>query len=398
MAQSGCRASPFGRSHFLPTLTLAAPASTRLDGFFHVPRIKAAVCRAFGEPLRIEEIRIADPGPGEILVDIKACAICHSDISYAEGAWGGDLPAVYGHEAAGIVTATGPGVESVKAGDHVVVTLIRSCGRCRYCSGGSTVICEEVFPLDGRSPLLDAAGNACFQAMRTGAFAEKVLVHESQAVAVPEDLPFAPASLLACGVITGFGAVVNTAKLRKGQSVAVIGCGGVGLNSIQGAAIAGADMIVAIDLNREKLAAAKRFGATHTVDPSAESPAEAVKALTGGRGVDAVFVTVGVKPAFDSAFDYITGNGMVVVVGMPPTGVLAEYDPSMLAARNQKILGSKMGEAVIARDIPMLVEHYRAGRLKLDELITARYPLENINEAIAAVNEGRALRNVIVFE
>lgn len=363
-----------------------------------MPRIKAAVCRAFGELLRIEEIRLADPGPGEILVDVKACAICHSDISYAEGAWGGDLPAVYGHEAAGIVAATGPGVESVEAGDHVVVTLIRSCGCCRYCGGGSTVMCEEVFALDEKSPLVDAAGSACFQAMRTGAFAEKVVVHESQAVAIPEDVPLASASLLACGVITGFGAVVNTAKVKSGQAVAVVGCGGVGLNSIQGAAIAGADMIVAIDLSDDKLAAAKHFGATHAVNPSTENAADAVKALTGGRGVDAVFVAVGAKPAFDRAFDYITKNGMVVVVGMPPSGVLAEYDPGTMAAWNQKILGSKMGEAVIARDIPMLVEHYRAGRLKLDELVTARYPLEQINEAIAAVNEGRALRNVIVFD
>lgn len=363
-----------------------------------MPRIKAAVCRAFDEPLRIEEITLAEPGSGEILVDIKACAICHSDISYAEGAWGGDLPAVYGHEAAGVVAATGPGVEGVKTGDRVVVTLVRSCGRCRYCNQGSTVMCEEVFPLDERGPLVDAAGNTCFQAMRTGAFAEKVVVHESQAVAIPEDVPFAPASLLACGVVTGLGAVLNTAKVKTGQSVAVVGCGGVGLNSIQGAAIAGAGMIVAIDLGDDKLAAARRFGATHAVNPSSENAAEAVKALTGGYGVDAVFITVGAKPAFERAFDHIAKNGMVVVVGMPPAGVLARYDPGTLAAWNQKILGSKMGEAVIARDIPMLIEHYRAGRLKLDELVTAHYPLERINEAIAAVNEGRALRNVIVFE
>lgn len=361
-------------------------------------RIKAAVCRAFGEPLTIEEITIADPGPGEILVDVKACAICHSDISFAEGAWGGDLPAVYGHEAAGIVTATGDGVETVKPGDHVVVTLIRSCGHCRYCGSGSTVMCEEVFPLDEASPLTDDAGTPYVQAMRTGAFAEKIVVHESQAVAVPDDVPFASASLLACGVITGFGAVVNTARIAPGRSVAVVGCGGVGLNSIQGAAIAGADTIVAVDLSDEKLAAAKRFGATHTVNPASENAAEKITAITDGHGVDAVFVTVGAKPAFDRAFDYITKNGMVVVVGMPPAGVLAEYDPGTMAAWNQKILGSKMGETVIARDIPMLVEHYRAGRLKLDELITQEYPLEEINEAIAAVNAGRALRNVIVFD
>lgn len=360
--------------------------------------IKAAVCRAFGKPLTIETIEIAGPREGEISVDVKACAICHSDISYAEGAWGGALPAVYGHEAAGIVTATGSGVTGLKAGDHVVVTLIRSCGHCHYCSQGSQVMCEEVFPLDEDSPLSAADGEPLVQAMHSGAFAEKVVVHESQAVKVPADLPFDEASLLACGVITGFGAVVNTARVKAGQAVAVVGCGGVGLNSIQGAAISGASTIIAIDLEAEKLEAARRFGATHTVNPASEDAARAMKELTHGRGVDYVFVTVGAKAAFDRAFDYITKNGAIVVVGMPPSGVLAEYDPGTVAAWNQKILGSKMGEAVISTDIPMLVEHYQAGRLKLSELITTRYRLEDINEAISAVNAGKALRNVIVFE
>ena len=363
-----------------------------------MPVIRAAICRAFGEPLSVEEVTIASPGPGEVLVDVKACAICHSDISYAEGAWGGDLPAVYGHEAAGVVEEVGEGVKTVRPGDHVVVTLIRSCGRCHYCSRDSLVMCEEVFPLDRHSPIGDGRGGSYHQPLRIGAFAEKVLVHESQMSAIPKDIPFAPASLLACGVITGYGAVANTAKVKPGQPVAVVGCGGVGLNSIQAAAILGADPIIAIDLSDYKLEAARRFGATHTVNPSRENAKEAVKALTGRRGVDFVFVTVGAKPAFDRAFDYITKNGAIVVVGMPPSGVMAEYDPGILAAWNQKVLGSKMGEAVISRDIPMLVEHYRAGRLKLDELVTGRYPLEEINAAIASVKEGRALRSVIVFD
>ena len=360
--------------------------------------IQAAVCREFGKPLTIETIEIAGPGKGEILVDVKACAICHSDISYAEGAWGGTLPAVYGHEAAGIVAETGPGVSGIEAGDRVVVTLIRSCGHCYYCSQGSQVMCEEVFPLDEKSPLATADGTPLVQAMRTGAFAEKIVVHESQAVKVPADMPFEEASLLACGVITGVGAVVNTAKAKPGQAVAVVGCGGVGLNSIQGAAIAGAGTIVAIDLGDEKLEAARRFGATHAINPAKEDAAATIKTLTDGRGVDVVFVTVGAKAAFDRAFDYITKNGAIIVVGMPPSGVLAEYDPGTIAAWNQKILGSKMGETVIATDIPMLVDHYQAGRLKLSELITKRYPLNEINQAIAAVNAGTALRNVIVFD
>ncbi|MCR4268256.1 Zn-dependent alcohol dehydrogenase [Nitratireductor sp. ZSWI3] len=361
-------------------------------------QIKAALCREFGQPLSIETLELAAPGHGEVLVDVKACAICHSDISYADGAWGGDLPAVYGHEAAGIVAGTGPGVTAVKPGDHVVVTLIRSCGHCHYCVRHSLVMCEEVFPLDQKGPLTFTDGSPCEQGLRTGAFAEKVVVHESQIAPVPADMPFDVASLLACGVITGYGAVVNTAKVAPGQAVAVIGCGGVGLNSIQGAALAGASPVIALDLSEDKLAAARSFGATHGFSPADPEHAREIRRLTQGRGVDFVFVTVGVEAALASAPRYITRNGAVVVVGMPPNGVRIPYDPGKLAAWNQKIIGSKMGEARIGHDIPILVDHYHKGRLKLDELITARYPLEGINEAIAAVKDGRALRNVIVFD
>lgn len=360
--------------------------------------VKAAVCRQFGAPLQIEEIKLKKPGPGEVLVDVKACAICHSDISYAEGAWGGTLPAVYGHEAAGIVEKVGRGVTNVKPGDNVVVTLIRSCGDCHYCSQGSQVMCEAVFPLDKAGPIHSASGEELHQAMRTGAFAEKIVVHHSQMVKVPSSIPFASASLLACGVITGFGSVVNTAHVRPGQTVAVVGCGGVGLNAIQGAAHAGASKIVAIDLSPAKLKLAKKFGATHSLDPSEAGIADKIKKLTAGRGVDYVFVTVGAKAAFDHAFDYITKNGMVVVVGMPPTGIYAQYDPGTVAAWNQKIVGSKMGEALVSRDIPKLARAYKKGELKLDELVSKTYRLDQINEAIAEVKSGNVMRNVIVFE
>lgn len=360
--------------------------------------IKAAVCRAFGQPLVIEQVELADPGPGEITVDVRACAICHSDISYAEGAWGGGLPAVYGHEAAGIVSRVGDGVATFAPGDHVLVTLIRSCGSCHYCAQDSHVMCEADFPRDTMSPLTGADGSSLVQSMRTGAFAEKVLVHESQAVRLPGDIPFTLASLLACGVITGYGAVTNTARVQPGQHVAVIGCGGVGLNCVQAAVIAGAATIVAIDLEDKKLAAATAFGATHVFNPLREDVATGILALTGARGVDVVFVAVGAKAAFESAATLIRKNGSVVIVGMPPTGVLASYDPGTMAALNQKILGSKMGETVLARDIPLLIEHWRAGRLRLEELVTATYPLDGINRAIAAVNAGDALRNVIVFD
>ena len=359
--------------------------------------MKAAVCRAFGEPLVIEDIDIADPQAGEIKVKIAACAICHSDILFAEGGWGGDLPAVYGHEAAGVVETVGDGVTNVAPGDHVVVTLIRSCGHCHYCAQGAPVACETTFPLDCNSPLKASDGSALVHGLRTGAFAEYALVDASQAVTVPKDLAFESASLLACGVITGLGAVINTAKVPSGSSVVVIGTGGVGLNSVQGAALSGASTIIAVDLSDDKLGAARLFGATHTINPVGTDVVAEVKALTGGRGADYVFVTVGAKPAFDQSYSLMARTGTVVLVGMPATGVTSEIDPGTIAGESQRILGSKMGSARIQIDIPNLVTLYQQGRLKLDELVSGRYPLEQINEAIAAVKRGEALRNVIVF-
>jgi S-(hydroxymethyl)glutathione dehydrogenase/alcohol dehydrogenase len=360
--------------------------------------IRAAVCREFNAPLSVETVTLADPGPGEVKVAVKACAICHSDIIYAEGGWGGELPMVLGHEAAGIVEAVGPGVTGVSPGDHVVVTLIRSCGSCHYCSGGHQVLCEEVFPLDERSPLSNGNGEAMVHGLRTGAFAEKVVVEKSQVAVIPKTIAFEPASLLACGVITGFGAVTNTAQVPEGSHVVVIGCGGVGLNAVQGALAAGAKTITAIDLAEDKLEAAKRFGATLALDPIDPAHRDAVLAATGGRGADFVFVTVGAKPAIDGAAQYITKAGSIVIVGMPPSGVTGEYDPGTLAGWSQRIIGSKMGSAQVARDIPDLVALYQKGRLKLDELVTGKFPLEQINEAIASTKRGEALRNVVVFE
>ncbi|MBX6321150.1 MAG: alcohol dehydrogenase catalytic domain-containing protein, partial [Rhodospirillaceae bacterium] len=224
--------------------------------------MKAAVCRAFNAPLAIEEVEIARPGPGEIRVKVAACAICHSDIHYIEGAWGGDLPAVYGHEAAGVVESCGPGVTGFAPGDHVVVTLIRSCGRCHQCVRGQPVQCEATFPLDEKGPLSAPDGTPIVQGLRTGAFAEYVVVDASQAVAIPRDVPLDSASLIACGVITGVGAVVNTAAVPAGSSVVVVGAGGVGLNSVQAAALSGAALVIAVDLSDDKLHAAKAFGAT----------------------------------------------------------------------------------------------------------------------------------------
>lgn len=360
--------------------------------------VSAAVCRAFGEPLSIESVTLADPGPGEVRVRLKACAICHSDILFADGGWGGELPAVYGHEAAGVVEAVGAGVERLAVGDHAVVTLIRSCGHCHYCGQGKQTACESEFALDRETPLTAADGGRLVHGLRTGAFAEAVTVEASQAVAIPKDVPLDAASLLACGVITGVGAVTNTARLRPGETAAVIGCGGVGLNAVQGCALSGAAKIIALDVVPEKRAAAETFGATHTIDAAAPDAVDQLMAATDGRGVDYAFVTVGVKAAIDQAMRIVGKTGAVVLVGMPPSGVFAEIDPGSLAAYSQRILGSKMGEARVSVDIPWLVAQYKAGRLKLDELISNRYPLARINEAMAEVKRGRVLRNVVTFD
>ncbi|MBO9400111.1 Zn-dependent alcohol dehydrogenase [Shimia sp. R9_3] len=358
--------------------------------------VKAAVCHAFGEPLVVEDITLRAPQMGEIEVTLKAVAVCHSDISFAEGAWGSSLPAVYGHEAAGHVTSVGDGVVGLAEGDPVVVTLIRACGSCPSCAEGKPTICGT--PYDGdKGPLTTADGGTLHQAMACGAFAEKVVVDQSQVVKISDDIPMEAASLIACGVITGVGAVVNAAQIRAGQDVVVIGAGGVGLNAIQGARIAGARRIVAVDMGEEKLEIAKEFGATDGVLATDKKPfVQAIRAM--GRGADAVIVTVGAIPAYDQAPRYLAPGGKVIMVGMPHSGEKSSYEPVILAAIGQGMQGSKMGDVVIKRDIPWMVDLYQQGRLKLDELISGRWTLDQINEAIADTKTGSAKRNVIVFD
>ena len=358
--------------------------------------IRAAVCHEFGVPLRIEDVHLAAPGAGAVEVTLDAVAICHSDIAFAEGAWGGSLPAVYGHEAAGRVTATGAAVAGLAPGDPVVVTLIRACGHCCNCAEGRPTVCET--HVDGdHGPLATRDGGRLHQAMACGAFAEKVVVDQSQVVKIPDAMDMAAASLLACGVITGVGAVVNAARLRAGQDVVVIGAGGVGLNAIQGARIAGARRIVAVDLSEEKLADARTFGATDGVRATQDRPWRAAKAAMG-RGADAVIVTVGSAAAYSQAPRYLARGGRVVMVGMPASGAESTYEAANLAAAGQGMIGSKMGDAVIRRDIPWMIDLYAQGRLKLDELISRRWRFEQINDAIADTRAGNARRNVIVFE
>ncbi|WP_406648060.1 Zn-dependent alcohol dehydrogenase [Aliisedimentitalea scapharcae] len=359
--------------------------------------IKAAVCHEFGAPLVIEDIQLAPPGMGEVEITLDAVAICHSDISYADGAWGGHLPAVYGHEAAGIITRVGGGVTGFDLGDSVVVTLIRSCGTCPSCASGKPTICETPHNTV-KGPLRTAEGGPLDQAMSCGAFAEKVVVDQRQIVQIPSDMAKDVASLLSCGVITGVGAAVNAAGLRAGQDVVVIGAGGVGLNAIQGARIAGARRIVAVDMTEEKLEIARSFGATHGVLASDPTPWKASYKALGGRGADAVLVTVGAIPAYEQAMRYLGRGGKAIMIGMPHSGAKAAYEPVVMAAIGQGLIGSKMGDVVIQRDIPWMIDLYQQGRLKLDELISRRWTLDQINDAIADTKTGSAKRNVILFD
>ncbi|WP_370400712.1 zinc-binding dehydrogenase [Sulfitobacter sp. JB4-11] len=358
--------------------------------------IKAAVAHEFGAPLVIEDVLLRAPEGTEVEVTLDAVAICHSDISFADGGWGGSLPAVYGHEAAGRVSAVGAGVTGLEVGDSVVVTLIRSCGSCPSCAGGKPTICET--PYDGDfGPLKTADGGKLHQAMASGAFAEKVVVEASQVARISHDIPKEAACLIACGVITGVGAVVNAAGVRAGQDVVVIGTGGVGLNAIQGARIAGARRIVAVDMTEEKLEIAREFGATDGVLATQAKPwRAALKAM--GRGADAVIVTVGAIPAYDAAPRYLAGGGKVIMVGMPHSGAMSSYEPVTMAFMGQGMVGSKMGDVVVQRDIPWMVDLYLQGRLKLDELISGRWSLDQINEAMADTRTGAARRNVILFD
>lgn len=359
--------------------------------------IRAAVSRGFGEPLAVEELTLADPGPGEVQVRIDAVAVCHSDVSFADGEWGGELPAVWGHEAVGTIEHVGEGV-GFPVGERVVVTLIRSCGECARCRRGAEVACRTAFSLDEHSPLTDADGVSVTHGTRTAAFAEQVVVHASQIVPIHTDIPATSASLLACGVITGVGAVSNTADVQPGCSVVVLGCGGVGLNVIQGAALARATTIVAVDPLQSKLDLAIHLGATHAADPLNDDVHALLVDLTDGSMADYVFLATGAPSALAGAGALVGTMGALVVVGMPAVGIAGQFDPGTLASRNQRILGSKMGTSVIARDIPALLAKYDEGELELDGLVSQTFPLERINEAMDGVRSGAALRNVIVFD
>jgi S-(hydroxymethyl)glutathione dehydrogenase/alcohol dehydrogenase len=360
--------------------------------------MKAAICYEFGKPLVVEEgVTVDPPEKDEVKVRIAVAAVCHSDLHFIKGEIPARLPGLAGHELAGYVAEAGEKVTSVKPGDAVIVgTVTSGCGQCYYCTIGLRHLClNRKRPVQGRH--MNKQGQRISpMAGPAGGFAEYVTVSQTLVARIPDDMPLDRASLLACGVTSGFGAVVNRAQVKPFSSVVVMGAGGVGLNAIQGAAFSGAYPIIAVDIRDHKLEAARTFGATHTINSRNEGDLiEAVRKLTSGRGADYVFVAVGNMDALRQGFLMSAPRGMTVIIGIM-TGNLSAFTPTEFLS--EKILtGCGGGSLRLTIDIPNLVALYRAGQLKLDELITGRYPLERINEAIAFLESGEALRNLIVF-
>ncbi len=360
--------------------------------------MKAAVCNAFNQPLVIEDVKIDSPGPGEVKVRYAASSICHSDINLISGQFSQDLPVIAGHESAGYIEEIGKGVTMVKPGDSVLVSSVISCGHCKPCLKGLPHLCELRMTLDIKGHLRNQKGQPIFTNSMIAGFAEQSIVVESLLTKLPSDFPPDRAALLACGVITGFGAVVNRAKVQPLSSVVVIGTGGVGLNAIQGAAYVGAYPIIAVDIFDNKLEAARAFGATHTINSKKEDTVEAVKQLTAGLGADYIFVTVGSTPAVVQGFSMSGPRGTTIIIGVPSMKERILSLPVHAFIKDERVvMGGYMGSTNLSVDIPRLVNLYQRGRLKLDELITGRYPLEKINEAMESVERGEALRNVIIF-
>jgi S-(hydroxymethyl)glutathione dehydrogenase / alcohol dehydrogenase len=359
--------------------------------------MKAAVCYEFGKPLVVEDVRIAAPQQGEVKVRVAATAICHSDIHDMKGELPGQVPFIGGHETAGYIEELGPGVTTVKAGDPVVVSLLSSCGSCYQCLIGFPHLCEVKFAPKSRVILHNSQGQPVIQKAGVAGFAEYVLVKESQVVKIPPDMPIDRAALLACGVITGFGGVVNRAKVRPLSSVVVMGVGGVGINAIQGASYSGAYPVIAVDVLDSKLQTARNFGATHSVNAKSEDAIEAVKKLTGGKGAEYVFVTVGNVGAIRQGFSMSGTRGTTVIIGLPPVKDVLSLSPMEFIVSERTLTGGFMGSSNLKIDIPNLIMLYKAGSLKLDELISGRYPLDKINEAVQSSEKGEVIRNVIMF-
>ncbi len=360
--------------------------------------MKAAVFHGAHQPLTIENVDIDKPMAREVVVRTVASGVCHSDLHFVDGLYPLPPPAILGHEAAGIVEEVGDQVTYVKPGDHVICCLSVFCGHCEMCVSGRSALCRnpDRQRRPDQPPKLSWNGSRVTQFANLGSYAEKMLVHENAVVKIREDMPFGAAALIGCGVTTGVGAVLNTAKIEPGSSVAVFGCGGVGLAAIQGARIGGARMIIAVDTVESKLAYAKEMGATHVVDASSHDPVQAIRELTGG-GVEYSFEAIGLKKAAEQAFECLGVGGTATVIGMIPVGQKVELDgPSFLSEK--KIQGSSMGSNRFLKDMPRYVDFYMQGRLKLDEMITRTGRLEDVNDAFRAMKAGEVARTVLMFD
>lgn len=373
-------------------------------------QVKAAVLRhmnvkppyAQSKPIVIETIELAPPGPGEVLVRIRAAGLCHSDLSVINGDRPRPMPMALGHEAAGVVEALGEGVSDLEPGDHVVMVFMPSCGHCLPCAEGRPALCEPGAKANAAGTLINGSVRLSSPVghvhhhLGVSAFAEYAVVSRNSVVKIDRDLPFIEAALFGCAVLTGVGAVVNTAQLRVGSTAVVIGLGGVGLASVLGARAAGASKIIAVDLSPEKLALAKDVGATAVVNGGDADAVEQVLQLTGG-GADYVFEMAGSIRALDNAMKMTKRGGMTVTAGLPPPGSALSVNVVQLVGEERTLKGSYIGTCVPIRDIPRFIELYRDGRLPVDRLLSGRLKLDDINEGFDRLHDGSAVRQVIEF-
>ncbi|MCW2765801.1 MAG: mycothiol-dependent formaldehyde dehydrogenase [Nocardioides sp.] len=359
-------------------------------------QVKAVVARGQGQPVELTTINVPDPGPGEALVQVQACGVCHTDLHYREGGINDDFPFLLGHEAAGLVEAVGPDVTGVAPGDFVVLNWRAVCGNCRACNRGEPWYCFATHNATQKMTLED--GTELSPALGIGAFAEKTLVAAGQCTKVDPSARAAAVGLLGCGVMAGIGAALNTGAVTRGKSVAVIGCGGVGVAAVAGSALAGASRIIAVDVDAKKLEAAKRMGATHTVDSSTTDPVAAIQELTGGFGADVVIEAVGRPETWRQAFYARDLAGTVVLVGVPtPDMKLPDIPLIDVFGRGGSLKSSWYGDCLPSRDFPMLVDLYQQGRLDLDAFVTEEIGIGDIEAAFDRMHRGDVLRSVVVF-
>ncbi|MBT2584356.1 S-(hydroxymethyl)mycothiol dehydrogenase [Arthrobacter sp. ISL-95] len=358
-----------------------------------VHAVKGVVVRSKGAPANLETILVPEPGPGEALVDILTSGVCHTDLHYKLGGISDDFPFLLGHEATGVVSAVGPDVTDVAPGDRVVLNWRAVCGNCRACNRGQAQYCFNTHNATQKMTLED--GTELSPALGIGAFIEKTLVAAGQCTKVDPDADAAAVGLLGCGVMAGLGAALNTGNVKRGDSVAVIGCGGVGVAAIAGAALAGATTIIAVDIDAKKLERAKDLGATHTVDSSASDPIEEIRALTGGFGADVVIDAVGRPETYKQAFYARDLAGTVVLVGVPTPEMTLELPLLDVFGRGGSLKSSWYGDCLPSRDFPMLVDLYKQGKLDLDAFVTERITINQVEEAFDKMHEGAVLRSVV---